>query len=87
MTFKELFKLSLKGYIGLVLPIVLISSIVILVRGDAIEFNDEKVFGIKAVLILIPFNAFFILVYSLFPGFILYAGNKVYNLLFKRFEK
>jgi hypothetical protein len=79
--FKKLFITFLFGYI----PLALLQIILNIMGVIPVNFNEEKIYGLKAILIIILFTPFIVLMISVFVWLYFIFGNFVLRLVKKMF--
>lgn len=79
--FKTLFFTFLFGY----LPFMIVHMMLALTGVIPVNFNDEKIFGLKGVLIILAFAPLLVLLITLLTYFYFLIGNLILKIIKKLF--
>jgi len=76
--FKKIFVISLFAYLPFLILYLILAGF-----GMPVNFNDGKIYGLKAVIVLISFTPFMVLMLSVFAYLFFVLGNFVLRIFIK----
>lgn len=84
---KEIVNIVKYSTIGVLIPLFIIGTIFNALGWTSSTLNDEKVTGIKSLLIFIVTFPLYIILFFIIQFCYIYIGLKIYNFLVKLFRK